>query len=94
MKVRNKSVEQLWKAPQEEREIPLLKHIALTFRTEELMNGDITGLLPDCDLEVTVDGKRVDPTNSGSGEFVVEDLKPSSLISIVASKQYLSLIHI
>lgn len=88
MKVRNKSVEQLWKAPQEEREIPLLKHIALTFRTEELMNGDITGLLPDCDLEVTVDGKRVDPTNSGSGEFVVEDLKPSSLISIVASKQY------
>lgn len=60
----------------------------LTFRTVELINGDDTGLLPDCDLEVVVDGVRVDPTNSGNGEFVVENLRLSSIISIVASKQY------
>lgn len=87
-KVKDKSVEQLGKSSQDERDIPLLKNITLSFRTVELMNGDVIGLLPDCDLVIKVDGKKVAPTNSGIGEFVVEDLRSSSIISIVASKQY------
>ncbi len=84
-KIKNTSVVQLWKANQDARDIPLAKLATLTFRTIEQADGS---LLPDCDLVVTVDGKRVQPVNSGNGEFTVEDLKPTSTISIVASKQY------
>lgn len=87
-KVRNRSVEQLWNASQDERDIPLLKHVTLIFRTVEMVDGDITGLLPDCDLVISVDGYRINPVNSGAGEFVIEDLKPASTISIVVSKEY------
>ena len=60
--------------------------VDLNFRTMELDDGNITGVLPDCDLVVTVDGKKVNPTNSGSGAFKVTQLRLTSKISIVASK--------
>lgn len=85
-KVQDKSVEKLRKANQDERDIPLEKLVALTFRTIEFKNGIYSGLLPNCDLIVTVDGKMVSPTNSGNGEFTVEHLRPNSIISIIASK--------
>ena len=61
--------------------------VDLNFRTMELDNGKITGVLPDCNLVVTVDGKKVNPSNSGSGTFTVPQLRLTSKISIVASKQ-------
>ena len=61
--------------------------VDLTFRTMEEDDGKITGVLPDCKLVVTVDGKKVNPTNSGSGTFTVPQLRLTSKISIVASKQ-------
>lgn len=61
---------------------------SLSFSTVELLNGNLNGLLPDCNLEITVDGVRVDPKNSGTGVFTVENLRMTSVISIVASKQY------
>ena len=60
--------------------------VTLKFRTVEEDQGVITGILPDCNLVVTVDGKRVDPTNSGTGEFEVPNLLLTSTISIEASK--------
>ena len=66
--------------------LPVL--VDLTFRTIEMVDGVPLGLLPNCDLIVTVDGNRVQPVNSGNGEFTVENLHPNSVISIVASKQY------
>ena len=62
--------------------------VDLTFRTIEMVDGDFLGLLPDCDLIVTIDGNRAQPTNSGNGEFYVKDLRLSSSISIEASKQF------
>ena len=82
-KIKNTSVVQLWKANQDARDIPLEKLATLTFRTIDQYDGS---LLPDCDLVVTVDGKKVNPTNSGNGKFTVENLQLSSTISIVASK--------
>lgn len=61
--------------------------VDLNFKTLELDDGKITRELPDCDLVVTVDGKRVNPSNSGSGTFKVAQLRLTSKISIVASKQ-------
>ena len=61
--------------------------VDLTFKTMELVDGNITGVLPDCNLVVTVDGRKVNPTNSGSGTFVVPKLRLNSKISIEASKQ-------
>ena len=60
--------------------------VDLTFRTVEMDNGTMKGVLPDCNLVVTVDGQRVNPTNSGSGTFVVPKLRLTSKISIEASK--------
>ena len=60
--------------------------VDLTFNTMELVDGNITGVLPDCELVVTVDGQRVNPTNSGSGTFMIKQLRLTSKISIVASK--------
>ena len=60
--------------------------VDLTFRTVEVENGSIKGVLPNCNLVVTVDGTKVNPTNSGSGTFVVPNLRLNSQISIVASK--------
>lgn len=62
--------------------------VDLAFRTLEMSGNTIGEELPDCDLVVTVDGKRVDPTNSGTGTFTVPQLRLSSDISIVASKEY------
>lgn len=60
----------------------------LEFRTVEMVDGQIYGVLPNCELVITVDGKQVNPTNSGNGNFSVPNLRFSSTISIVASKQY------
>lgn len=60
--------------------------VDLTFRTVEINDGKFKGVLPDCKLVITVDGKKVDPTNSGSGIFTVPKVRLSSKISIVASK--------
>lgn len=71
--------------PQEIYMRPVL--VNLMFRTMEMAGGHVTGVLPDCDLAVTVDGIQVNPTTSGSGTFNVGQLRLNSKISIVASKQ-------
>lgn len=60
--------------------------VSLEFRTVEQADGRILGELADCGLEITVDGNKVSPTNSGSGSFMVKNLRLSSAISIVATK--------
>ena len=62
------------------------KLVTLHFRTVEMIDGQVIGLLPDCGLLITVDGKTVKPDNSKSGNFDVPDLRITSTISIVASK--------
>jgi hypothetical protein len=62
--------------------------VSLDFRTMEMVDGQILGLLPNCTLVITVDGKRVNPTNSGNGNFIVANVRLNSTISIAASKQY------
>lgn len=74
----------LIEADPSKRTIPLTPlTIDLTFRTVELDNQSV--LIPNADLIVTVNGKNVRPTTSGSGEFVVKAFA-TSVISIVASK--------
>jgi hypothetical protein len=58
--------------------------VELTFRTVEL--EDLTTLVPNADLIVTVNGRNVSPTTSGNGEFVVKAFS-TAVISIVASKK-------
>lgn len=60
-------------------------HCSLEFRT---LDGTLTPmpLLENCDLVVTVDGRRVEPENSGNGCFTVYNVRLISRISIVASK--------
>ena len=60
-------------------------HCSLEFRT---LDGtlDPMPLLENCDLVVTVDGRRVEPENSGNGCFTVYNVRLISRISIVASK--------
>lgn len=61
--------------------------VSLDFRTVEIdEDGLFSGVLPDCDLIITVDGEKVKPTNSGSGSFAVPNLRHTSTISIIASK--------
>ena len=61
--------------------------VSLEFRTVEIdENGRMSGELPDCALVITVDGKKVNPTNSGTGSFTVPNLRLTSKISISASK--------
>ncbi len=61
--------------------------VTLDFRTVEIDEDDrLTGELPDCDLEIIVDGEKVAPTNSGTGSFSVVNLRLTSTISIIASK--------
>lgn len=61
--------------------------VSLVFRTVEIdEDGRMSGVLPDCALVITVDGKKVNPTNSGTGSFMVSQLRLTSKISIEASK--------
>ena len=64
------------------------KLVSLDFRTMEMVDGQIYGLLPNCTLAITVDGKRVNPNDSGNGNFSVANVRLNSTISIAASKKY------
>ncbi|QDK77740.1 hypothetical protein EXU85_03665 [Spirosoma sp. KCTC 42546] len=82
-KIQDKDGMELLKGPADGRIIPLKpKEVDLVFRTIEELTGQV---LPDAVLNITVDGKSVSPTNSGTGEFTVK-APASSAISIVASK--------
>lgn len=79
----NKDVTALLQAPASNRIIPLEpKVLTLTFQT---VDPDVDTLVNYATLQVLVDGKIVNPTNSGNGKFEVEGYC-NSTISIVADK--------
>lgn len=58
--------------------------VELTFRT---LDAKTMNVLPDCSLQIIASQSGVSsPTNSGTGEFVVQGLYLDDMISIVASK--------
>lgn len=70
-------------APAADRTIPLKpREVDLTFRTVDADDGSV---IDNADLQITVDGLPVPPSNSGAGEFTVK-AAVTSLISITASK--------